>query len=178
MREAEFNTMFDSILDGVSQGGAAVNRAPAAPAVPDEDKLRTAMALFYRGEYVKSLGLLRQLDAETSTDLRVAAFTAACRAVVMGEVRDGVQVCVRAVKRAFYITDLYVALGVVLLRAGQRSKAYAVFMRGARLDPRHSGLRAQLEAMGARRRPVIGFLRRSHPANRLLGTLRARLSTS
>lgn len=151
----------------------AVRKNSAGPEF--EQRVSAAVALFHRREYVQCLSVLRNLQEVADCDPRISAFSGACRALVLGETREGLQTCVQAVQEAFYIPDLYCALGVVLLRAGQRSKAYSAFHKGLRIDPRHKVLQAHLREMGVRRRPVIRFLRRSHPANRVLGALRARI---
>ncbi len=182
IRTAEFDQLFDAVVaegnppveEPSPKGGAFAARKSLIDA-DLEQRISAAVALFHRRDYVQSLSLLRNLQDAADSDPRISAFMGACRAVVMGEVREGLQTCVQAVKRAFYIPDLYCALGVVLLRSGQRSKAYSAFQRGLRIDPRHKVLRAHLRDMGVRRRPVIRFLRRSHPANRVLGALRARV---
>jgi tetratricopeptide (TPR) repeat protein len=139
-----------------------------------ERKIHAAVELFHGGEYVRCLTILRDLDGTPGEDPRITAFTGACRALVLGDHRQGLDACVTALKKAFYIPDLYCALGVVLLRIGERAKAYAAYQRGLRIDPRHPALQARLLEMGLRRRPVLRFLPRSHHANRFLGRLRAR----
>jgi hypothetical protein len=140
-----------------------------------EERIRAAVALFHRREYVRCLALLRDLECDSEADPRVGAFAGACRALVHGEVRQGLDACVLSLKRAFYIPDLYCALGAVLLRLGDRARAHAAYQRGLRVDPQHKALTALLREMGQRRSPVFGFLPRSHQANRWVGRLRARL---
>ena len=97
------------------------------------------------------------------------------RVVTTGRVRDGLVACIQEIRSAFYIPDLYCALGVLLLRSGERSKAYAAFQRGLRLDQHHMGIKARVRDMGLRRSPVLPFLSRRNPANRVLGVVRARI---
>jgi hypothetical protein len=46
------------------------------------------------------------------------------------------------------------------------------------MDRGHKGLRALLQHMGARRKPVIPFLSRNHLVNRFLGRIRHDLKSS
>ena len=62
------------------------------------------------------------------------------------------------------------------LSLGQRERAVKCIIRGLATDPHNEALRAAQQAMGWRRKPVIGFLSRSNPLNRLLGKLRHRWS--
>lgn len=175
----DFDRLFDSLV------GAAPSETPGDPeraAGPQpvandmERKVARAMALFHRGDYARCYALLQACGPDGRRDPRVPAFQAASRALVNGRVHEGLDACVQAIRGAFYIPDLYCALGVLLLRAGQRAKAHAALQRGLRLDPRHPGLRARLREMGERRDPMLTVLGRSHPVNRLLGRIRASLS--
>ena len=55
------------------------------------------------------------------------------------------------------------------LRAGHRRRALAALQRGLAVDPREPELLRLRCSLGTRRRPVLGFLGRDHPLNRLLG---------
>lgn len=182
LREPDFDRLFDAIVADPA-GSSAEAPPPAEPAAAAaarsdearEEKIRVALALFHRGEYRRCVALLGEVESDGGHDPRVVAFLAASRALVHGQVRSGLQVCVETLRKAFYIPDLYCALGVLLLRGGDRSKAYAAFHRGLRIDPKHPALRARVREMGVRRSPLLRFLPRTHPANRVLGILRARL---
>jgi len=176
-----FDQLFDSLVDGVTTTDPGTR--PAEPSrdarsggVDAEERVARAVVCFHRGEYSRCYALLQDCGADPARDPRIRAFLAASRSLINGRVREGVVACVEAIRGAFYIPDLYCALGVLLLRTGDRAKAFAAFQRGLRLDPRHPILRTRVREMGQRRRPVVGFLGRSHPANRVLGMLRARLT--
>jgi tetratricopeptide (TPR) repeat protein len=173
----DFDLLFDSLLGHTSAEGAASPASPEGTGQEQEDCIARAVALFHRGDYVRCQSLLQKCEAQGSRDVRVRAFLAASRSMGNGRVRDGVVACLEAIRGAFYIPDLYCALGVLLLRGGDRAKAHAAFQRGLRLDPQHASLKARLREMGERRTPVLGFLGRAHPANRVLGRMRAQLST-
>jgi hypothetical protein len=150
---------------------------PLTPPLGDdsEAQISAATKLFHREEYARCLAIVRDLDGEAAADPRATALFGACRALVLGEVLPGLDACIRALKSAFYIPDLYCALGAVLQRIGDRSKAYATYQKGLRVDPLNRALRARIHAMGQRRQPVLTFLPRTHQANRLLGIARSRL---
>lgn len=56
----------------------------------------------------------------------------------------------------------------------QRERAIRAIGRGLELWPDHPGLAAARDALGTRRTPVVPFLSRDNPLNRLLGRLRHR----
>jgi hypothetical protein len=179
MPAPSFDQLFDSLVEGSVTSDPSVARDPS----PEQrnggqdldERVARAMVCFHRGEYSRCYALLQDCAADSSRDPRIRAFLAASRSLINGRVREGVGACVEAIRAAFYIPDLYCALGVLLLRTGDRAKAFAAFQRGLRLDPRHRTLRTRVREMGERRPPVVRFLGRSHPANRVLGMLRARL---
>jgi hypothetical protein len=72
---------------------------------------------------------------------------------------------------------LYLNQARAHLFLGQRERAVKCIIRGLAADPHHEPLRAAQQAMGWRRKPVIGFLGRSNPVNRWLGKLRHRWLT-
>jgi len=86
----------------------------------------------------------------------------------LAEARDA---CENAVTAEFYNPELLLNLGRVCMLAGDRAAAYQAYRAGLRLEPDHRGLRQALLKMGVRRPPRLGFLRRSHPVNRVLGRL-------
>ena len=162
--EAELNQAFDVLFP--DEG------APSAP----EDPVGVALDLFYEGSYAHCLeALSRSKQPQGAEDPRVVALGAACRALVRGRLRPAIRACTWLVERGVHSGDSHCALGVVLLKGRRRAQAREVFLRGLGTEPGHPALRAQVERMGIRREPVLRFLPRAHPANRLLGLLRARV---
>lgn len=87
-------------------------------------------------------------------------------------VREGVTLCEHAVKREFYQPENYLNLARTYMLAGQRRKAIDTVLAGRRIDRAHRGLAALHRELGLRRRPVLPFLSRNNPINRLLGRMR------
>jgi tetratricopeptide (TPR) repeat protein len=108
---------------------------------------------------------------------RYLSFYGLCVGIAAGRLAEGIRLCRQAVASEFYNPDLYWNLGRLLLAAGRRKQAYEAFVSGLRLEPRHLGLRRELDRMGRRRRPPLGFLPRSNPLNVWLGKL-ARAATA
>ena len=104
---------------------------------------------------------------------RYLSFYGLCLALERGEVREALRYCREAVTLEGYNPDIRCNLGQVLLRAGRRKEAYRSFVRGLKSDSNHRASVVAIKTMGIRRRPVLTFLHRSNPINRLLGKLRA-----
>lgn len=128
-------------------------------------RLREAMALFEAAlEIEKRRGI-------AVPQPRYLSFYGLCLGLEAGRMREAIRICREATTLEFYNPDLYHNLGCLLLAAGKRKEAYEALSRGYALQPGHPGLRRELERMGRRRRPPLGFLPRSHPLNVLLGKL-------
>jgi hypothetical protein len=92
-----------------------------------------------------------------------------CAAMRWGEIGLGLELCTRAVKKEFYKTEYYINLAKVYIKADNKKGAIAVLKRGLRFDPDNDVIHEELVRLGARKRNVIPFLKRSHPANKFLG---------
>lgn len=174
----EFEALLDASLVGGSPEPAAGRpaRRRKRPQPDLEVRIRQAVGAFHQGDYLRCMASLRHIEGEAAGDGRVEAFLAASRALALGDVREAVQTCVGVVKKGSHVADVCCALGAVLLRSGDRSKAVAVFRKGLADDPLHPYLRARVRELGLRRPPVFTSLPRSHVLNRVFGILRARLT--
>lgn len=88
------------------------------------------------------------------------------------KVREGLKLCEHAVKIQFYEPDNHLNAARVQLLARNRKGAVEAIGRGLKLDPHHAGLRGLRQEIGIRKRPVLRFLSRNNPINRLLGRIR------
>ncbi len=103
------------------------------------------------------------------------------QAVVDKKPRSGVTFCRRAFTN-FKTSDphiagtvypvLYLNLGRTLLLSGRKKEAVESFGRGLTYDRWHKELKKEMTSLGIRKSPVLPFLSRSNPLNRLLGKLR------
>ncbi|MDH3402659.1 MAG: hypothetical protein OES32_00620 [Acidobacteriota bacterium] len=87
-------------------------------------------------------------------------------------VREGIELCRRACHLSFYEPENFVNLARTCLLAGNRGEAYRAIERGYALDPEEPALSKLHAKLGVRRAPVLRFLERRHPINRLLGRFR------
>ena len=179
---SKFDRMFDSLINEkpapATDCAPALARDPAPPQMTTEveREIQAAVVLFHGGRYAHCLSQVRKVEPVAGDDPRVAALLGACNALVSGRLRPGIERCAELIEQAFYLPDLYCALGVLLVKSRRRAQAYKIFRKGMLVDPQHPALHALVRDMGLRRRPVFRFLHRSHPANRALGMLRAHVA--
>jgi hypothetical protein len=135
-----------------------------------------------RGEWKNGLKLLGAVaeNGHENTDLPGVSFSYLGYGVAryQGKLREGLALCEHAVKVEFYEPDNYMNLAAVELLRKNRRKAARAVREGLRLDPGHRGLHRLLQEMGRRRQPVVPFLNRNNPVNRLLGRARHQLRQS
>jgi tetratricopeptide (TPR) repeat protein len=71
-------------------------------------------------------------------------------------------------------SEHYLIMGKILILAGRRQEALAILRSGAQID-RNPEILRELDSLGTRGKPVLASLPRSHPLNKILGILFARL---
>ncbi len=87
-------------------------------------------------------------------------------------IREGVELCRHACRLSFYEPENFLNLARTCLLAGNRAEAYRAIEKGYALDPDDPALRKLHAKLGVRRRPIVKFLGRRHPINRMLGRVR------
>lgn len=93
-------------------------------------------------------------------------------AMIENRVERGVALCRSALRDAADQPEVYHNLARILLAHGRKNEAIKFLRRGLMVDPRNPGLILEWRRLGVRRAPVLTFLPRRHPVNRLLGRLR------
>lgn len=89
-----------------------------------------------------------------------------------GEVKDGLALCLHAVRVGKNEPDNYLNLARVYLLNDDRQRAVMAVRHGLGLDAHHIPLLALRTAMGFRRKPIVPFLSRDRWINRYLGKRR------
>jgi tetratricopeptide (TPR) repeat protein len=82
------------------------------------------------------------------------------------------ELCRSAAKEEFFNPALYHNLARLHLAFGFKSEGLRYLRRGLMIDPQNAPILAEMRALGMRRKPVFGFLRRGHVINRWMGRLR------
>ena len=86
----------------------------------------------------------------------------------------GVSLCEQAIRLAGPDPELLLNQARVHLALNQRERSIRAIARGLELWPEHAGLAAARDALGQRSTPVLPFLSRRNPLNRVLGRWRHR----
>ncbi len=93
------------------------------------------------------------------------------------QIPQGIKLCRHAIKLEFFQTENYVNLArTCLLSESYRREAWEAVRDGLKIDPEHPELLELERQLGSRKPPVIRFLGRNNPLNRLLGSMRHLLS--
>lgn len=145
---------------------------------PSEKSFEKGLEALERREFVEALVYFEasmQLvqRASAAPPMKYLSYYGLCLAMATGRLSEAMEICEEAVEAEFYNPDLYLNLGRVYLKAGDRSKAFGAMVGGLQLNPRHPGLIRAIRRLGLRRRPTVRFLARTHLVNRLLGKLLA-----
>ena len=106
---------------------------------------------------------------------RYASYYGLGLALVERRFNRAVELCRGAVKEEFFSPDLYRNLAQVHLVFGFKAEAIRYLRRGLMIDPGHARILQDLQAMGLRGQPVLGFLPRRHFVNRWLGRVRKQM---
>jgi tetratricopeptide (TPR) repeat protein len=102
------------------------------------------------------------------------SFLGYCMAKERGQVKKGIELCTLALELEPEHADHYLNLAKIYLLAGNKPEALRVLREGMARGE-NPGLITLLDAIGTRKPPVLSFLARSNPVNRLLGLLLERL---
>jgi tetratricopeptide (TPR) repeat protein len=155
--------------------------ATAPAVVSSEEVFRKGLATLERKSYQQAVSLfqeaieLERLEGSKTPRMKYVSFLGLSLTLANGRSEEGIKLCLQAVKREFFDPDLYCNLGIVYLRNRQKGPAFEAFQKGLNISPRNPRIRDTLERYDRRGDPVISFLPRSHPVNRLAGAVRQRL---
>jgi hypothetical protein len=87
-------------------------------------------------------------------------------------IEEGLKLCRHSIKVEFYQMENYLNLARTCLLANDRRGAARAVRDGLKIDPGYPALLALQQQLGARKSPVLPFLKRSNFLNRALGRLR------
>ena len=149
-----------------------------------DDVIQLGILYVKEGNYPEGFRLLKdamgkyQHKKPEEIPAELQSYYGLCAAVLNKDLRGGLEHCRAALKRDFFQPDLHLNLGKLYLLADQKSSAVHIFFKGLRLDDGHKGILAELQKLGIRKTPIIGFLPRGHFLNRILGQIRYRMKSS
>ncbi len=142
-----------------------------------ERALERGKALFGEGRLPDAHAEFGEAHRRRSSDSRCRSWYGLTLILVDHNNNLGVRYCEEAVRASGGESpESWLNLARACRALGYRERAIRAIERGLALDDGHALLKAELEALGERRRPVLGFLHRSNPLNRFLGQLRHKLA--
>jgi tetratricopeptide (TPR) repeat protein len=137
--------------------------------VTAEESYRRGRDHLERGELQPALDHFRSAHQVDRANPRYRSFYGLGLALVERRFDRALELCRAAAKEEFFNPELYHNLARVHLAFGFKAEAIRYLRRGLMIDPGHAAMQKDLRALGVRRRPVLSFLPRRHPVNRLLG---------
>jgi tetratricopeptide (TPR) repeat protein len=169
-----------SPADATSRSSALKRPAAVGSPAPDqelEELLRKGEELHGQGLLEEAHGAFARAHRRRSSDFRCQSWYGLTLILVERNSNLGVRYCEEAVLRGAGAEEPlgWLNLGRAFDALGYKDRAVRAFQKGLDLSPEHAGLRVEMERLGVRRKPVLGFLGRSNPVNRVLGRIRHRL---
>jgi tetratricopeptide (TPR) repeat protein len=137
--------------------------------VTAEESYRRGRDLLERGEMQPALEHFRTAHQVDRANPRYRSFYGLGLALVERRFDRALELCRSAAKEEFFNPELYHNLARVHLAFGFKAEAIRYLRRGLMIDPGNTAMLSELNELGLRRRPVLTFLPRRHPLNRLLG---------
>ena len=133
---------------------------------------QSAFEDFRGGRLSQAATKLCRLVEDGSNEPRHLSFCGLLMATVNGRVREGLELCERALDLGFTDPWVHLNLARLHLSVGRRTRAAHVLRNGLRMQPDHPGLLRELQRISPRSKPPLGFLDRDHALNRYLGVKR------
>jgi tetratricopeptide (TPR) repeat protein len=137
--------------------------------VTAEESYRRGKDQLDRGEHQAAFEQFRAAHHVDPANARYRSFYGLGLALVERRFDRALELCRSAAKEEFFNPELYHNLARVHLAFGFKAEAIRYLRRGLMIDPGNGAMQDALRDLGVRRRPVLAFLPRRHPINRLLG---------
>lgn len=134
------------------------------------DRGRDALAA---GEIPSALALLERA-LKLNDNRSWYSYLGFCVAKERGQVKKGIELCSLSLELEPENADHYLYLAKIHLLSGNKQETLRVLREGMARGE-NKGLIALLDFIGTRKPPVVAFLPRSNPVNRLLGLLLERM---
>ena len=145
----------------------------------DDDLLQLAqrgIALCRQGEWEKGAVCLKEVAAGSGeAGALPEGFYSylGCRvAGLEGHNKEGIELCQKAIELEFYHPDNYLNLARIYYATERLGPALEAVGKGLQLDSENRDLIELRARFEARKPPVLPFLKRQHPVNRVLGKIR------
>lgn len=108
------------------------------------------------------------------TNARYRSYFGLCLGIAERRFDQALELCRQAAKEEFFNPALYRNLARVHLAFGFKAEGIRYLRRGLMIDPANEEILRDMNDLGVRRKPALGFLPRGHMVNRWLGIFRGR----
>jgi Flp pilus assembly protein TadD len=139
-----------------------------------DEHFRRGQTALQEGDATSALEHFRAAHRLDPHSPRTRSFYGLCLGLAERRFDRALELCRSAAKEEFFNPTLYRNLAHVHLAFGFKAEGIRYLRRGLMIDPDDGSIRGDVEELGQRRPPVLGFLRRRNPLNRLLGRVRSR----
>jgi len=160
----------------VSDETASVQMGDGATA-GGEGPLGEGLAAFVARDLIGAHAAFQRAHRRAPREPRAMSWYGVTLVLVERNITLGISLCDEALRPVPNDPELLLNLARVHLALKQRQRAARAIARGLLAWPDHPALLAARDALGTRRPPVIPFLSRDNPLNRVLGRLRHRWAT-
>ncbi len=140
--------------------------------VTAEEQYRRGRELLAAGQFAEALEHFRTAHNLDRANPRYRSFYGLGLALVERRFDRALELCRSAAKEEFFNPELYHNLARTHLAFGFKAEAIRYLRRGLMIDPGNGEMIHELRSLGMRSSPVLTFLPRRHPLNRLLGRMR------
>lgn len=138
-----------------------------------EEHYRRGKDLLADGKAREAFGHFRTANHLDPANPRYRSHYGLGLALVERRFDRALELCRSAAKEEFFNPELYHNLARVHLAFGFKAEAIRYLRRGLMIDPGNAPMVSDLQRLGLRQEPVLAFLPRRHPMNRLLGRARS-----
>lgn len=144
------------------------------------DYLDEVKSLLRRKENRRALEILGVGLQQYPDEPFLLSYYGCLEAVINGNVSFGIDTCKKAleklnasapVSKEIYYPTFYLNLGRAYIAAAKKKDALEAFEQGLSFDRDNRDLLWEMRKLGMRRKPVIPYLRRTHPINKYIGLL-------
>jgi len=139
----------------------------------DIPSLNLAYKLLYAGDHEEAERRFREMLKNDPRDDEAMAGLAVCVAEDGGKFLTAEKLARKAVRMGNNSAAGYIALGYVNLRGGRLEDGFRYLMKAKHLAPKDPRVNSGFALYDRERPPVISYLSRLHPVNRVLGGTRA-----
>lgn len=142
--------------------------------------LRAAKAHLRSGKHRAAYAVILEAAAKYPKEPLILSYYGLLLSLVDRKHRSAIETCKKAVglcnprdaySRSVLFPALLLNLGKAYLAAGKKKDAIDAFNRGLSFDRSHSEIKRELRLLGERKKPLVPFLGRGNPINKLIGKL-------